>query len=172
MCEGYCSCLACVCVCVCVCSSSSCFSVRLYPQPTILTGFSWILTRGFSKEPSIRKLWREKSFSRTFRINEGQKLPEAKLVSQVLLERLATGSHGHKTSEIGHCLPLLTVATRHRTRMRSIERNGCFQAHTGQCGLNPHVFVLCPLCCCLFCYFLLFFHHLPAYFIFKSASRA
>ena len=25
--------------------------------------------------------------------------------SQVLLERLATGAHRHKTSEIGHCLP-------------------------------------------------------------------
>ena len=36
--EGY--CCVCVCVCVCVCSSSSCFSVRLYPQPKILTCFS------------------------------------------------------------------------------------------------------------------------------------
>ena len=52
-------------------------------------------------------------FSRTFRINEGQNLPEAQLVSQVLLERLATGAHRHKTSEIGHCLP--TGATRHRS---------------------------------------------------------
>ena len=25
-----------------------------------LLGFSWILTRGFSKKPSVRKLWREK----------------------------------------------------------------------------------------------------------------
>ena len=52
-------------------------------------------------------------FSRTFGINEGQNLPEAQLVSQVLLERLATGAHRHKTSEIGHCLP--TGATRHRS---------------------------------------------------------
>ena len=44
-------------------------------------------------------------FSRTFGINEGQNLPEAQLVGQVLLERLATGAHRHKTSEIGHCLP-------------------------------------------------------------------
>ena len=36
--------------------------------------------------------------------------PEAQLVRQVLLERLATGAHQHKTSEIGHCLP----ATTHR----------------------------------------------------------
>ena len=52
-------------------------------------------------------------FLRTFGINEGQNLPEAQLVSQVLLERPATGAHRHKTSEIGHRLP--TGATRHRS---------------------------------------------------------
>ena len=37
-------------------------------------------------------------------------IPEAKLVGQVLLERLATGSHRHKTSEIG-CLPMYYMST-------------------------------------------------------------
>ena len=41
--KGYCSCLVCVCVCVylSVCYRSSCFSVRLKMEPTILTGFSY-----------------------------------------------------------------------------------------------------------------------------------
>ena len=68
---------------------------------------SWVFKKTFRYA-----LWREKAnmqmphrelFSRTFGINEGQNLPEAQLVSQVLLERLATGAHRHKTSEIGHC---------------------------------------------------------------------
>ena len=50
----------------------------------------------------------KKPFSCTFGINEGQKLPEAKLVGQVLLERLAIGSRRHKTSEIGGDRPLPT----------------------------------------------------------------
>ena len=55
--EGYCSCLVCVSVCLSVCYHSSGDIVRFYPQNQVLGGcFSWILTRGFSKKPSIRKL--------------------------------------------------------------------------------------------------------------------
>ena len=35
----------CVCVCVCVCSNFSCFSIRFFSQPTILTGFSYAFLR-------------------------------------------------------------------------------------------------------------------------------
>ena len=98
-----------VCVCLSVCPSVTAASVRTWNQRYSWVS-SWILTRGFSKKTSVQKLWREKAnmlFSHTFGINEGQNLPEAQLVGQVLLERLATGAHRHKT---GHCLP----ATTHR----------------------------------------------------------
>ena len=59
----------CVCVCLSVCLSvcyhSSGDIVRFYTQKQVrggvVIGFSWILTRGFSKKPSLRKLWREKA---------------------------------------------------------------------------------------------------------------
>ena len=56
----------CVCVYPCVCL----FQVQLLQRtftPAIndsrgfLAGFSWILIRGFSKKPSLQKLWREKA---------------------------------------------------------------------------------------------------------------
>ena len=64
--------LSCVCVCVCVCvyPSVCLFQVQLLQRtftPAIndsrgfLVGFSWILIRGFSKKPSLQKLWREKA---------------------------------------------------------------------------------------------------------------
>ena len=67
--EGYCSCLVCVCVCLSVCLldcyHSSGDIVRFYTQKQVrggfVIGFSWLLTRGFSKKTSIRKLWREKA---------------------------------------------------------------------------------------------------------------
>ena len=60
----------CVCVCVCVYPSVCLFQVQLLQRtftPAIndsrgfLVGFSWILIRGFSKKPSLQKLWREKA---------------------------------------------------------------------------------------------------------------
>ena len=67
----------------------------------IIVGFS---TRGFSKKPSVRKLWREKAnmqinrepFSRSFGTNETQQLREGQLVGRMLLQRLATGATGVK----------------------------------------------------------------------------
>ena len=56
----------------------------------------------FRKKPSVQKLWREKPVFTHFR---DQRRAETILVGQVLLERLAIGSHRRKTSEIGHCLP-------------------------------------------------------------------
>ena len=68
--EGYCSCLVCVCVSVCL---SVCLCVCLSVTTLAATSFVFTLksryvgvcyrlfTRGFSKKPSIRKLWREKA---------------------------------------------------------------------------------------------------------------
>ena len=47
-----------LCVCVSVCYRSSSYSVRFNLQPTALF---WIEARGFSKKPSVQKLWREKA---------------------------------------------------------------------------------------------------------------
>ena len=50
--EGYCSCLVCVCVCVCVCLSVTTLASFLHSKAGtwgVVIGFSWILTRGFSK---------------------------------------------------------------------------------------------------------------------------
>ena len=61
----------CVCVCVCICLSV-CLSVTTLAATSFVftlksrykgfvIGFSWILTRGFSKKHSLRKLCREKA---------------------------------------------------------------------------------------------------------------
>ena len=67
----------------------------------------WIQARGFSKKPSVQKLWRQKTnmqlviahcepFSRTFWTNETQELLEAQPVSRILLQTLATVAAGVK----------------------------------------------------------------------------
>ena len=69
-------------VCLSVCYRSSCFSVRLHLQPTILRGFSLDFDSWIFGKPSVQKLWREKPnmqmncqpFSRTFRIDEAKEL--------------------------------------------------------------------------------------------------
>ena len=59
-----------LCVCVSVCLCIRLFPLWLLQRPLkpanndthgSLLGFSWILTRGFSKKPSVKKLWREKA---------------------------------------------------------------------------------------------------------------
>ena len=64
-------------------------------------GFSWIEARGFSKNPSVQKLWREKANSYSspravFAHFETQELLEAQPVSRILLQTLATGAAGVK----------------------------------------------------------------------------
>ena len=44
----------CVCVSVCLLPATNCIC-------GIIIGFSWISTRGFSKKPSVQKLWLEKA---------------------------------------------------------------------------------------------------------------
>ena len=54
----------CVCVCICVCVSvcyhSSANIARFYALNKVCRGFARFLIRGFSKNPSVQKLWREK----------------------------------------------------------------------------------------------------------------
>ena len=77
-----------------------------------LLGFYWILIGGFSKKPSVRKLWCEKAnmqmvgahrvpFSRTFGTSETQELLEGRLVGRMLLQRLAAGATGVKQARSG-----------------------------------------------------------------------
>ena len=117
--ESYCSCRLCLSVCPSVTALAASASVHTCNQrySWVSLRLFWILTRGFFKNLPFKSYGVKKRickyrelFSCTFGINEGQNLPEAQLVGQVLLERLATGAHRHKTSEIGHCLP----ATTHR----------------------------------------------------------
>ena len=55
-----------LCVCVCVrlsvttLAATSCVFIKSR-YVGFFIGFSWILTRGVSKKPSLRKLWREKA---------------------------------------------------------------------------------------------------------------
>ena len=56
LCVSLCVCLS---VCVFVCYRSSSYSVRFSLQPTASTAL--IEARGFSKNPSVQKLWREKA---------------------------------------------------------------------------------------------------------------
>ena len=102
--EGYCSCRVCVSVCLSVCYRSSSFSVRIYIPGAngFLLGFSWILTRGFSKnlpfqsygvkKPIANELELTASCFRALSGSTKGRTSEAQLVGQVLLERLATGA--------------------------------------------------------------------------------
>ena len=107
--EGYGTCFVCVCVRLSVCYRSSCFSVRLYLQPTILRGLSQAFLGKIcvNFRTSVEKLWREKAnmqmigahrqpLSRSFGTNETQQLRESQLVGRMLLQRLATGATGVK----------------------------------------------------------------------------
>ena len=111
--EGYCCVCTCVCVCVylSVCYRSSCFSVRLKMEPTILTGLFYAFLgfvfvdfrktlpfKSYSVKKPICKLVRahREPSSRTFGTNGGLQLPKAQLVGRMLLQRLATGATGVK----------------------------------------------------------------------------
>ena len=63
--EGYGSRRVCLSVCLSVYPSvpalAASASVETSKQHGSLLGFSWIFTRGFSKKPSVKKLWREKA---------------------------------------------------------------------------------------------------------------
>ena len=88
-------------LCIYVCLSVYLLPLWLLQRPFIsasnythrfLLGVSWILTRGFSN--NMQMSW---SSPRTiFGTNGGLQLPEAHLVSRMLLQRLATGATGVK----------------------------------------------------------------------------
>ena len=62
--EGYCTCPVCLCICVCYDFFQLHRSFLRWNPDTheyIIIGFSWFLTRGFSINPSVQKLWREKA---------------------------------------------------------------------------------------------------------------
>ena len=76
---------------MCVSAPALAASVSVYIRDThrFLLSFSWILSRGFSKEPSGYGV--KKPFFAHFRDQRrAETKPEAKLVGQVLLGRLAT----------------------------------------------------------------------------------
>ena len=74
--EGYCSCPVCLCVCVCVrVYVSVCLSVTALAASFIaaisdthgfLVGFSWILTRGLSKNACVPEIWPKKANMQIF----------------------------------------------------------------------------------------------------------